>query len=176
MCYNTVSSSLSEVMSPYLTIVLHSRQGVWELVLLFISRNPLYTHHSQRDHHGLQGFTSLGYSRGTLLSSHTLPFRRGLESCPAFSYFAYFHTIFLHFGRLCLVHILFCARGTVAMFSAFKKWAKTYNCLICTGSPHLDQRLFKAGGEGLFPGTQVPTGVFKSICLVNDEGITPHQK
>lgn len=43
MCHNTVSSSLSEVMSPYLTIVLHSRQGIWELALLFISRNPLYT-------------------------------------------------------------------------------------------------------------------------------------
>lgn len=71
MCHNTVSSSLSEVMSPYLTIVFHSRQGIWELVLLFISRNPLYTYHPQRDHHCLQGFTPLCYSQDLVLTSHT---------------------------------------------------------------------------------------------------------
>lgn len=118
MCHNTLSPSLSEVMSPHLTIVLHPRQGTWEFVLLFISRNPLYTHHPQRDHHGLQGFTSLCYSQGTLLSSHILPFSRGLESCPGFSYFAYFYTILLHFGRSRPMPLpLLCQRNSRYVFS-----------------------------------------------------------
>ena len=56
-----------------------------------------------------------------------------------------------------------------------------WNCLFCTGSPHLDHRLFKEVEKDHFLGLKclfnsLPTGVIKSTCLVNDEGITLHQK
>ena len=121
MCHNTVSSSLSEVMSPYLTTVLHSRQGIRELVLPFISRNPLHTYHPQRDHHWLQGFSPPCYSQGPC--SHLTSFPSTEDQSPVLP----FH-ILPSFTPFCYIlegHVqcqfLFCARGTVAMFSAFKK-------------------------------------------------------
>lgn len=113
MCHNTVSPSLSEEMSPYLTIVLHSRQGAWEFVLLFISRNPLYTHHPQRDHLHVP---VLQPGNSALISHTSLQQRTRVLSC-LFMLCLLLQRL-LHFGRSRPLPLpLLCQRNSRYVFS-----------------------------------------------------------